>query len=111
MVSAKQTGKDFEKRVVDRLTAWGIDEVELVPFSGAGKEKGDVRASVGEIDFLIECKKTRGRESWTLEREMLEKIEHQASISNREPMLAFSFKNSKIYTAMPLEQLLRLLHS
>ena len=52
--------------------AWGIDCAELVPFSGAGKEKGDVRASVGEIDFLIECKKTRGRESWTVEREMLE---------------------------------------
>jgi len=110
MVSAKKTGKDFEKRVAERLECWGAD-CRVVPFSGAGKyEKGDIQSRICGIDFLIECKKTRGKESWTLERTMLEKIEMQAKNENREPLLVFGFNHSKLYCTLPLEQLLKLLY-
>lgn len=108
MVSSKQTGKSFEKRIIGILEREGI-ECKLVPFSGAGKdEKGDIQTRIGNIDFLVECKKTRGRETWTIMRSMLEKIEEQARNERKEPLLVFGFKNSKTYVILPFDNFMEM---
>lgn len=102
---SKQVGKAFEVRVKERIESYEYG-ADLVPFSGAGKEKGDITASIGDHNFMIECKKTRNRETWTLERYVLEKIEEQAASENRLPLLTFSFQRSKIYAILPLDNFL-----
>lgn len=70
-----------EKELVNRIKAW------RTPGSGSGKTKGDVQS----VNICrIECKTTE-RKSFSVTREMVEKIENAAIASGEFPAIVVEF--------------------
>jgi Holliday junction resolvase len=81
---------------IERPTTWtsGIHEREIAAYvtkgSGNQAEKGDVRLK-GKL--RIECKSTDAK-SFTVTREMLDKIADAACLAGERPVLAVRFANN-----------------
>lgn len=109
MTHPKQIGKSFEYRCLEKINDLG-GICNRIPLSGASKDyKGDLTFSIYDIDFLAECKKTRGNKTWTIHRDMLDKIEKEATSIDREPILLFGFQRSPIYAIIELERFKKIL--
>lgn len=98
------------KNAIDNNTVTGT------PNSGAGKVKGDMQL-VGIVNAMLELKtttvknavKARGKESFSVKREWLEKLKREAKEANKEIYsLIFSFKefDDDFYAVIELQHLL-----
>lgn len=74
-----------EKKLAEKAQAW------RVPASGAGRQKGDVR--IGGI-ARIECKATQ-KKSFSITREMLDKIDSAAGATDEFPVIQVDFVDGK----------------
>lgn len=92
------------------------NSVTGTPNSGAGKVKGDMQV-VGIVNAMLELKtttvknahKARGKESFTIKREWLDKLKREAKEANKEIYsLLFSFKefDDDFYAVIEMEHLM-----
>lgn len=106
--SNKRAGKAFEYRVRDLLIENGV-EAERVLLSGMAKNnKGDIKAKLGDYQFLIECKKSRS-DTITLKKDFFRKIADEARAANREAALIHGTLNSSPLVTISLPLFCRLL--
>lgn len=98
--------KKLEYRVRDLLRTLGLN-AERVPVSGAANiMKGDVVTP----EYLVECKYTRGKRYFTIQREWLVKLVEDAREAHKLPVLVFAFASShELYAIIPLREWLRLI--
>lgn len=91
---SKDRGKLAERRIAKKL---GTDRT---PYSGAGKEKGDV----SHPQYIVEVK-TTGQESLTLRREWLTKVAKEALAAGKEMVLIFRFVgDTRDYAIIPMDK-------
>ena len=103
----KSIGTGFEYRVVYFLQDRGVD-AKRIPASGSSQ---GFKEDVISDKMLIQCKKTRGKKIISIRREDLDLVQMHAEEKALFPILVFSFQSSKIYSIIPLEELLKLFNN
>lgn len=86
--SGRQTDSHIRAPKQEKEWATRLPGGETVPGSGAGWMKGDVSSRV----FRLECK-TTGKQSFSVTREMIEKIEEAALAHGQVPALIVEFND------------------
>jgi len=86
--SGRQTDSHIRAPKQEKEWATRLPEGECVPGSGSGSRKGDVTSRV----FRLECK-TTSKQSFSVTREMVEKIEEAALAHGQVPALIVEFND------------------
>ena len=97
----KAAGKAFEYRVRDVLIEYGFEAQRIVLSGMMAGDKGDVKADMPPLKFLIECKKSRS-DAITVTGPWLHKIIEEAKAKDRIPLLVHGTLSARPWATLPL---------
>ena len=109
MKRSKRKGHEEEKYVLERLTEYLFEDLSLTSNSGARFSNGDISSN----SIYVEVKSTQ-KKSFSLKRDLLDKVDREAYLQGKLPLLAVLFGSIKqpssidTYVVMSLDTLEKL---